>query len=250
MHLSPFIQALKSDFQLVVKMLEGLPVACNVTDGQGFLVYANPKFLEGTLDSAKEEAKGQYNILSEPQLESWGLKAHIDKAFAGEVVITRQLEHPSREMIHQRYKEELASRTLVQDVYSYPIKDENEALLYVITLFVPTVTFCEREEIKRGRAYIAEHWQEPFDVSAAASNAGLSISRFNTCFKLALGLTPHQYYQQVRLEHLKAFLADPNCSVSEAFSRVGIDYNHHYVHWFKEETGLTPSQFKKNPQKS
>lgn len=241
---SPFIEHLMSDPQMCIKLLEALPIACNITDGQGYLVYGNPKFLEGTLDSAKEEARGQYNILAEPQLEAWGLKEHIEKAFAGETVVTKQLEHPSREMINTRYTGAVATRTLSQDVYSYPIKDEFGSLVYIVTLFVPISTYCEREEIKKGRQYICEHWEHSYDVHSAASASGLSVSRFNTCFKAELGITPHQYYQQVKLEHLKEFLLNPNHSVSEAFSRAGIDYNHHYVHWFKGETGMTPRQFK------
>lgn len=241
----PFIRTLLADPALGFSLLEHLPIALNVTDAQGYLVYGNPKFLEGTLDSARREAKGHYNILEEPMLESWGLKDHIAKAFAGETVVTKHLELPNREMVDSRYSKEFANITLYQDVYSYPIHDLEGNLRYIVTLFVPVSRYCEREDIKKGREYIGAHWLEPFNVEAAAATACLSVSRFNSCFKDQLGTTPHQYYLHLRLEALKGKLVDPNLSIADCFTSCGMDYNHHYVSWFKSEMEMTPMQFRK-----
>ena len=68
------------------EIFDQFPYRINITDMDGYMVYANQAFMEGTLDGVAEASIGNYNILAEESLEQWGLQEHIRKAFAGEAV--------------------------------------------------------------------------------------------------------------------------------------------------------------------
>ncbi len=227
------------------EILDRFPYRINISDAEGYMVYANQVFMEGTMDGVAETELGRYNILREEMLEAWGLTDHIRRAFAGETVYTPNLEFPNRAMVGTRYKKEYAFLSLYHDVSSFPLFEDGR-LLYVVTVFVPVRRLSERREVQRGREYIEAHWHGPYSADSAAAAAGLSVSRFNRLFRGDAGFTPRAYHAEIRFGHLKAALLDPNLSVAEAFAACGMDYNSHYVTQFTRMAGCTPTQYRKN----
>lgn len=221
------------------------PYSINITTADGIMIYANDAFFEGVLHDAREHALGSYNILQEEMLEKWGLTEHVKSAFRGEKVFTPGLEFPNRSLIGTKYGKDYAFFTLYNDITSFPIFNPEGQLRFVVSIFIPVRRFTAREEVARAKAYIETHWREPFRTINAAQAANMSLSAFLSVFKKETGFTPHAYYIEIKMMHLKEILMDGNQSISQAFNECGMDYNSYYTSLFKTYTGMTPKQFRR-----
>lgn len=228
------------------RILDDFPLKINISDRHGVMIYANEAFFEKTLDEARQAAIGIYNIKEEKALEAWGLKEHIEKAFRGERVLTRNLRFPNRDLEGVRYGKDFSFITIYNDIYSYPIFNQENKLQYVVSVFVPVRMYEAREEVSRAKEYIESHWQEPYSNAKVARKVNLSPSNLLRVFKLDTGFTPREYYFEVKLNKIMEKLLDLNLSVSQAFSSCGVDYNSYYVKLFRKKTGMSPIQYRKS----
>lgn len=226
------------------KILDLFPYRLNISDADGFMVYANDAFFEGTLPKVRDAAIGQYNILQEPLLEKWGLTEHVRRAFQGERVYTPGLRFPNRDLVGSKYGRELAFFTLYNDISSFPIFAEDGRLRYVVTTYIPVREYTARDEVMRAKEYIDAHWTEPFRTKQVAQTAHLSVTSFVQLFRNETGMTPHEYYTQIRMARLRETLCDGGLSIAQAFDLCGMEYNSYYTALFKKHIGLTPKQFR------
>lgn len=227
------------------QILDRFPYSVNITAIDGTMIYGNEAFFTGVLSDARESALGSYNILQEEMLEKWGLTEHIEKAFRGEQVVTLDLEFPNRSLIGTIYGKSYAFFSLYNDINSFPIFDEAGRLLYVVSVFIPVRKYTASDEVAKAKEYIEAHWAEPFQTKLAAKAASLSLSAFLQLFRKETGFTPHDYYMEIKMNHLKEKLRNTRIPISHAFNECGIDYNSYYTSLFKAHTGLTPGQFRK-----
>jgi len=101
--------------------------------------------------------------------------------------------------------------------------------------------------VGRAKAYIREHWLEKFDLEAVTAAAGSVSSRhLRRIFTEVTGRTPHAYYQKVKLEKIQEMLLDGSLTVAEVFTACEVDSHRTYFRLFKEKTGMTPSQYRKD----
>ena len=231
--------------ELFYQAFEHLPFSINISDMQGTMVYANAIFFHGTLPGTREKALGAYNILEERLLEQWGLGDHVARAFRGESVRTPQLRFPNRDLQGDKYGKRAAFFSLYNDVYSYPLFDSAGIQQYVVTVLIPVRKLMGREEVVLVKEAIEQGWREPFDSRQLARTVHMSPSRLTAVFREDTGFSPFDYYTEVKLNHLKDRLLDPNVSVTEAFEDCGLDYNSHYTRLFKKHTGQTPLAYRK-----
>lgn len=77
-----------------------------------------------------------------------------------------------------------------------------------------------------------------------AGIANLSRYHYSRLFKKHTGMTPFDYYQDVKISKIKEKLCDKNLSVTQAFTDCGVDYSGNYLRIFKEKVGMTPSQYR------
>jgi AraC-like DNA-binding protein len=227
------------------QLLDKFPLKLNISDRQGIMIYANEAFFEKTLDEARQSAIGAYNIKEEKALEAWGLKKHVEMAFRGESVLTRNLKFPNRDLEGVRYGKDFAFTTIYNDIYSYPVFNHENELQYVVSVFVPVRTYEAREEVSKAKEYIETHWQEPYSNAIVARTVNLSPSNLLRVFRIDTGFTPREYYVEVKLNKVREKLLDLNLSVSQVFSLCGVDYNSHYVRLFRKRTGMSPTQYRK-----
>lgn len=236
------MKALPDIFREIVDLF---PYRLNVSDTNGFLVYGNDSFFEGTLPKVRDAAIGQYNILQEPLLEKWGLTEHIQRAFRGERVYTRGLRFPNKDLLGSKYGIDHAFFTLYNDVNSFPIFADDGRLRYIVTVFIPVRQYMASDEVMRAIEYIEDKWTEPFCTKKAAQTAHLSVTSFAQLFRNETGMTPHEYYSQYRMMKLRDMLLTGKISIAQAFAASGMDYNSYYTNLFKKYFGLTPKEFRK-----
>jgi len=93
--------------------------------------------------------------------------------------------------------------------------------------------------------FIEAHLGDDFGVTEMAHEAGLSPHHFSRCFKNTLGLTPHQYVLQRRMEVALKLLNETILPVSEIALTVGFSNQSHFTQAFKRHTGTTPATSRK-----
>jgi AraC family transcriptional regulator len=94
-------------------------------------------------------------------------------------------------------------------------------------------------------AYIEDHLAEPISLGTLAQLAGLSPYYFCRAFKQSLGVPPHRYHNQRRMERAKLLLAKPASSVTDIGLTVGYSETSSFTAAFHKTTGLTPTAYRR-----
>jgi transcriptional regulator GlxA family with amidase domain len=92
--------------------------------------------------------------------------------------------------------------------------------------------------------YIVTHLNENITNDALAEVAGLSVCHFARMFKQTVGVSPHRYVLQSRVEWARELLAGTDMPLSEIAIVTGFSDQSHYTRWFREIIGVTPSSFR------
>ncbi|MBD2463637.1 helix-turn-helix transcriptional regulator [Oscillatoria sp. FACHB-1407] len=92
--------------------------------------------------------------------------------------------------------------------------------------------------------YINEALDQDIKLADLAQLAGVSQSHFSRLFKRSMGLSPHQYLLQQRVERAKQLLKNTNQSLVEIALACGFDSHSHFTRQFRHITGLTPKAYR------
>jgi AraC-like DNA-binding protein len=98
--------------------------------------------------------------------------------------------------------------------------------------------------MRRIREYMELHLGESIDLSMLAGVAGLSVHHFARQFKQSIGLTPHHYLTQKRVERAQEMLAQTDLSLSEIAYAAGFSDQSHLARHFRHMLGTTPREFR------
>jgi AraC family transcriptional regulator len=90
--------------------------------------------------------------------------------------------------------------------------------------------------------YINEHLHQDVKLNELAAIAQMSPYHFLRLFKQSLGVTPHQYILQRRIEKAKCLLQHGELSIADVAARVGFCDQSHFTRYFKRIVGVTPKQ--------
>ena len=93
-------------------------------------------------------------------------------------------------------------------------------------------------------AFIEEHAAETVGVKKLASVVNMSPFHFARMFKGALGVPPHAYITNVRMERAKRLLATSNMSLREIATTVGYQTQAHFTGVFHKQVGMTPRTYR------
>jgi AraC family transcriptional regulator len=95
-------------------------------------------------------------------------------------------------------------------------------------------------------AFIDENYQHDISLGDIAASAHLSPYHFARTFKKSLGVTPHQYLVQVRVNSARSLIASGASagSLAEIASAVGFADQSHLTRHFKRVFGKTPRQLR------
>jgi len=94
-------------------------------------------------------------------------------------------------------------------------------------------------------AYIEEHLAEPILLATLARLVRLSPYYFCRAFRRSLGLPPHRYHSNCRIEHAKRLLAGPAPSVTDVGRIVGYSETSSFTAAFHKATGMTPTAYRR-----
>ena len=107
------------------------------------------------------------------------------------------------------------------------------------------------QRIADAKAHLDLNFRET-DIQAAADKTGLTRRRFNDLFKKQYGMTPGHYLTSIRIREARSLLVDNGLSVQRIAALCGFESHYYFCKVFKEQTGITPTQFRKGllPQTS
>jgi AraC family transcriptional regulator len=94
--------------------------------------------------------------------------------------------------------------------------------------------------------YIQSHLHQEMSLTAMAAQLGMSRAYFATQFKQAMGVSPHQYVSQQRIEKAKRCLQTRALSLAEIALTCGFSSQSHLTKTFKKYTGTTPKAYREN----
>lgn len=95
------------------------------------------------------------------------------------------------------------------------------------------------------RAVEANLDQPDFDVTTLAGLLNMSRSSLVRKLKVIIGQTPLEFIRNIKLKHACAMLENKQMSISEIVSALGYNDHKYFTKSFKEEFGLTPSDYRK-----
>jgi transcriptional regulator of acetoin/glycerol metabolism len=98
--------------------------------------------------------------------------------------------------------------------------------------------------MRRVREYLEVHLGESIDLSMLAGVAGLSVHHFARQFKQSIGVTPHHYLTQKRVERAQEMLAQTDLSLAEIAYAAGFSDQSHLARHFRHMLGTTPREFR------
>ncbi len=97
-------------------------------------------------------------------------------------------------------------------------------------------------QLQQAIEYIHAHLDQDLSLAELASIVNISPTYFASLFKQSMGIAPHQYVIQQRVEAAKLMLSRTDLAIADIASKVGFSSQSHLTQQFKRLTGMTPKQ--------
>ena len=81
-------------------------------------------------------------------------------------------------------------------------------------------------------------------VAYFAEKAFLSPGYFGDLIKKETGLTAQRYIQNKIIDLSKQYVMDPNLTINQVAYKLGFQYPQHFTRLFKQQVGVTPSEYR------
>jgi len=100
-----------------------------------------------------------------------------------------------------------------------------------------------RNQARHVLDYIESHLSHDLTLGELANIADLSLYHFARMFKRTLGMAPHRYVLERRVERAKAMLRSTGTSLVEISLSTGFASQSHFTSTFRRLVGPTPTEF-------
>ena len=102
-----------------------------------------------------------------------------------------------------------------------------------------------KNDIEQVAAFIEEHYADPVTLGGMAKIFMTNPCALSRSFKRYMGVPPISYLNRVRIQAAKELIENSDLSLTQVCSRVGYESLTYFGRVFKEFTGVTPSQFRR-----
>jgi len=106
-------------------------------------------------------------------------------------------------------------------------------------------THEDSEYVETARSIMMLHIEDSIEVEDVAAEIGMSYPGLLEVFRDYTGLTPYQYFLQLRIHRAKELLRNLSLSIKEIASRMNFDNQYYFSRLFKKKTGLSPSEWRR-----
>lgn len=114
---------------------------------------------------------------------------------------------------------------------------------FLATLVSPDTHTNPKTFVDRAVEYIQKNYTRPIDIDTLAEQFHISHSYFSTAFRKKMGMPPHQYLMDIRLEHAASLMAEHGYNVGEAALGAGYGNVYNFSKMFKKKYGVSPSRY-------
>lgn len=104
----------------------------------------------------------------------------------------------------------------------------------------------ENPSIQQAINFLDDYYATEVDLQQLAQSIGYSTDHFRFLFKKTTGFSPKKYILQKRLEVAKNQIEKTSLSLFEIAENCGYEDYYQFSTYFKKETGLSPSMYRKN----
>ncbi|WP_156120376.1 AraC family transcriptional regulator [Neosynechococcus sphagnicola] len=160
-----------------------------------------------------------------------------------------QVRDPLIQQIGQVLKTELETNGLMNRFYAESLATALVAhLLRRYMLLPPTLRqhgdglpeYCLQQVMDHVHAHLAED----LSLDELAAIAQISPYYFARLFKQSIGVSPHQYVIQRRIERAKQLLQDDQIAIADVALQCGFPSHSHFTKLFQHQTGMTPKRYR------
>ena len=102
----------------------------------------------------------------------------------------------------------------------------------------------ERSVVRHVREYLEAHSTENVSLDSIVALSGLSAYHLIRVFRKEVGLPPHAYLEQVRINRARELLR-AGFGITDVALTTGFTDQSHFSKHFKKMTGVTPGQYRK-----
>lgn len=106
------------------------------------------------------------------------------------------------------------------------------------------------EMIVKAKRYIEAHFEKQIKLKDIADSVHLSEIYFHNIFTESVGVSPHQYLIDCRVENAKKLLWNTNIPIGMLAEKSGFGCQQYLNKVFKKETGMTPASYRKTFQQN
>jgi AraC family transcriptional regulator len=100
--------------------------------------------------------------------------------------------------------------------------------------------------LKRIREKIEANLEADLTLESLAEESGYSRAHFLRMFRVATGLTPHQYVLELRLTRAQDCLRQMNASIIDIAESCGFSSQSHMTSVFRQRLEMTPGEFRRS----
>ncbi len=154
------------------------------------------------------------------------------------------------------YLKQLLQEPEIMDAYSNDMIRANLKLLLLSILRdtnkrrkrlkTPTALRNENTIVGRTLQYIAEHVYDKLSVEIVAKDTGVSASHLTALFRRQMNISPGEYIRRVKLEESKSLIREGKLNFSQIAAILQYSTIHHFSRQFKENFGISPSEYAKS----
>jgi len=100
------------------------------------------------------------------------------------------------------------------------------------------------EIVRRAKALLEEKVEGVVSLARLAASLHVSPEHFRRLFRTHTGMSPYQYYLQLKIHRARQLLSATPLTVKQIAHTLGFESPFHFSKAFKQRTGLSPSQWR------
>ena len=108
----------------------------------------------------------------------------------------------------------------------------------------PRPHHMEQDLVAKVIGIMEYHVEDGIDTDAIANDLNINYQYLLKLFKKQTGLTPYQYFLQLRIARAQDLLSHTDLSIKEIAAHLKFDNQYYFSRIFKKKTGITPSAWK------
>lgn len=108
-----------------------------------------------------------------------------------------------------------------------------------------TITSASATTTEQFKRLLTTHVREKHRVTEYADMLSITPNHLNKCVKQITHRTAHQWIDEMILLESKVLLSQSSLSIAEISYQLGMNDQSYFGRFFKKNTGVTPSQYRK-----